>query len=618
MCGIAAISAAERADGPDMERALSRMLQALRHRGPDDSGSQALPERPEEARTVFVGATRLAILDLTQAGHQPMRDPATGNWIVLNGEIYNHADVRQALGEAAGPWASRSDTETVLRAYGRWGPACLGRLRGMFALAIWDAREAALCCARDRLGIKPLYYWTGSGRVVLASEVRALLASGLVPRRLDLQGLAGFVRFGSVPEPLTLVAGVGSLPPGHWMKVRAGRVEEVRPYWRPDSAPDEEDPADAPRVVRRHLERSVREHLLSDVPVAAFLSGGMDSSIVTALAARAAERPIRTFSVGFREPALDESAQARTVATRYGTDHRRVLLADEEVARSVLDAVRSMDLPSADGLNTFVISRAVALEGIKVALSGLGGDELFGGYRSFRLLPKADRWAFALGWLPQEARRLAVGGGSSGERAVEITGRGSSLSDRYQSLRSFWSMRELREMGLEPGIGYGVEDLEGAPLPARVSGLELGGYMRSTLLRDGDAMAMAHSLELRIPFLDHELVECCLRLVAASPRWGRGPKPLLRLAAGDILPHGIATRPKRGFVLPMDRWMRGPLRPFVSEGLERAGRCAALSRLDMGELLGRFEAGRLPWARLWEFVVLGHWLARHLDTSRSH
>jgi asparagine synthase (glutamine-hydrolysing) len=544
-----------------------------------------------------------------------MRDPETGNWIVFNGEVYNHPEVRRALGPRT--WRSGADTETVLRAYAAWGPDGISRLKGMFAFVLWDEADRSLWCVRDRFGIKPFYYWTGDGSFVFASEVRSLLASGRVPKRIDRAGLSGYVRFGSVPDPHSLIEGVESLRAGEWMRVRGGRVTETRTYWRAGPgdrwlgapAPDARDGTRERlvREVRERLETSVRQHLLSDVPVASFLSGGLDSSIVTAVAARASDRPMRTFTIGFRERELDESEAARSVATRYGTEHRAVYLSDADAADLVPAAVAALDQPSADGVNTFVVSRAVAQDGIKVVLSGLGGDEVFGGYPTFRLLPRAHRWSPVVGRVPARLRRMLAPDGS-GERAVEITARGAGLEERYETGRSFWSAREMRAMGLERDVGYGVQDPgPDAPGATRVSVLELGGYMRSTLLRDADAMSMAHSLELRVPFLDHELVECCLRHHAAA---ARGHKAMLKRAAADLLPPAVARGSKKGFVMPMDRWMRGPLRAFVSDGLAALRESRALPALDTGALAARFESRGIRWSRLWEMAVLGHWLDR--------
>jgi asparagine synthase (glutamine-hydrolysing) len=537
-----------------------------------------------------------------------MRDPENGNWIVFNGEVYNHPEVRRAIGPR--DWRSGADTETVLRSYATWGTDCLARLKGMFAFALWDESDRSLWCVRDRFGIKPFYYAADDQRFVFASEVRALLASGMVAGRIDRTGLAGYVRFGSVPDPHTLVEGVKSLGAGEWMRVSAGQVTETRTYWRAGQA-DRLLGAPGPdgaHEVRDRLVRSVTEHLLSDVPVAAFLSGGLDSSIVTALAAGASARPLRTFTIAFAERELDESAAARSVAERYRTEHREVRLTDEDAAGLVPAAVGALDQPSADGVNTFLVSRAVAQDGIKVVLSGLGGDEVFAGYPGFRILPRVHRWAPLVGTAPARLRRLLVRDGS-GERGVEITARGATLEQRYETGRSFWSAREMKAMGLDAGVGYGSYDPgPQEPGATRVSVLELGGYMRSTLLRDADAMSMAHSLELRVPFLDHELVECCLRHHAAD---APGHKGLLKRAAAHLLPPAVARGAKRGFVLPMDRWMRGPLRGFVGDGLSALRQSGALPALDTGALVARFESRRLRGSRLWEMAVLGHWLDRH-------
>ncbi|MDX2039971.1 MAG: asparagine synthase (glutamine-hydrolyzing) [Acidobacteriota bacterium] len=597
MCGIIGIAGQIKA-----EASIKQMVGAIHHRGPDDRGCELVSRGASE---VWLGNTRLAIQDLSAAGHQPMRDAATGNWIVINGEIYNHREVRRALPAPETGWRSSGDTETVLQAYAVWGRECLSRLRGMFALAIWDEAAGELWCARDRLGIKPFYVHADGHRVVFASEVRALLASGLIERRLNPRGLAGFVRFGSLPEPLTLIEGVESLPAGHWLRIRDGKIIEQRRYWSPNPvSTSRQSKAETVSAVRRHLERSVEEHLLSDVPVASFLSGGIDSSIVTALAAQASSSPIKTFTVGFRDAELDESEYAQAVANRYRTDHQRVLLSDDEAVEMVSEAVAAMDLPSADGVNTYVVSSAVARNGIKVVLSGLGGDELFGGYRSFALLPQMERWSALAGVLPKSFRRLAAGGGSKGERAAEMTDAGLNLTERYNTLRAMWSDGELLRMGFD-SVGYGLEEpLAGLSGATQVSLLELQGYMRGTLLRDSDAMSMAHSLELRVPLLDHELVECCVATQVA----GSGQKTSLLEAAGELLPDGIANRPKQGFVFPMDRWMRGALRQVVADGISHLQAAEIFPQLDLNRLVEQFQRGQLTWSRLWTFVALGHWV----------
>ncbi|MCO5168006.1 MAG: asparagine synthase (glutamine-hydrolyzing) [Planctomycetes bacterium] len=602
MCGIAGALVRSGAAPPRPPRAaVEAAVTRLQHRGPDDRGVVDLP-----GAAGAIGNTRLAIQDTSRAGHQPMGDEA-GNWVVLNGELYNHLEVREALGGAEG-WRSRSDTETLLRAYAAWGRGCLDRLRGMFAFVLWDARAGELWCARDRLGIKPLYFVALPWGFAFASEVRALVAAGLVQPRLDRIGLASYARFGAVSDPRTLLEGVRSLPAGDWLRVVDGRVVEQQAYWRPRLPLAGVRPQETPATVEAHLRRAVREHLAGDVPVASFLSGGLDSALVTTLAARHAAEPIRAFTFGFAEAGFDESVAAARIAARCGAVHTRVVLDAAEVAREVPRALDAMDLPTADGVNTFVIAGAAARAGVKVALSGLGGDELFGGYPSFRLVPGAARWSPLLGRLPRRALALAGGGGGRGARAAALMRPGASLAERYEQVRALWSDAELLDLGLEPSVPSASWAADEAEPAGAVSLLELSGYMRNTLLRDADVMSMARSIELRVPLLDHELVQACLDARVAGPARGRPKAALVELSRG-LLPPDALARPKRGFALPMDAWMRGPLRSLVAEGVTLLTARGVLAGAP-GDLLRRFERGRLPWARLWQFVVLGHWLAQ--------
>ncbi len=585
--------------------------------GPDDYGYQIVSTKRESDGLAAIANTRLAILDLSPAGHQPMPDPETGNWIVFNGEIYNHLEVRAEIGERAGRWNSHSDTETILRAYRLWGRDCVQRLRGMFAFAIWDAASGRLWCARDRLGIKPFYYHAQSDALLFASEVRALLASDWFRPELDHLGLASYVRFGAVAEPHTLFKDVQSLPAGHWMLIHAGQIEKVERYWRPEPQPVDVERGSIVSEIRAQLERAVREHLISDVPVACFLSGGIDSSIVTGIAAKELGNRLQTFTLGFHEGAADESVYADAVARKCGTTHHLVRLSHDEVAAQIPVAVRAMDLPTMDGANTYIISKAVADHGFKVVLSGLGGDELFGGYPSFPRAAWAERWAPLLGLVPRELRALVVGGGNKGRRAAELLGRNSSLSARYACLRALWSLDDLEQMGLGDAPDWGDDITSNAPLASRVSVLELSGYMRSVLLRDSDVLSMAHGLELRVPFLDHLLVETCLKYGLADTEGSVLNKAWLLKAAADLLPRGVADRPKQGFALPMAEWMRGPLKDFVGEGFAVIDDTEALPKVKTVRLMDDFERGRLPWARVWQFVVLGHWLQNNFFGQQS-
>jgi asparagine synthase (glutamine-hydrolysing) len=574
------------------------MLEAQRARGPDDRATG----RPESGP--FLGAVRLAVMDPTAAGRQPMESRATGDWIVFNGEVYNHREVRAALPRAF-DFRSGSDTETVLAAYAAWGEGCLPRLRGMFAFAIWDARARRLFCARDRMGMKPFYYVESDEGFAFASSVGALRRSGLVARDLDRSALAGFVRYGCVQEPDGLLAGVRSLPAAHAMRVEGRGAGRPYRWWSPPAADDPPDDAS----LRDRFEDAVAEHLTSDVPVASFLSGGVDSSAVTAVAGRRSSSAVAAFTVAWGDdPAIDESGSAGAFARTRGIDHRVVRMSDAEAARGVPTAVAAMDLPTIDGLNTWIVSGAAADAGFKVALSGLGGDELFGGYPTFRRLARLHRARLALRLAPAPLLRTVA---RSGDRARTLEALGpATLLERYRTLRSLWSREEVRSFGLEPrdddaADGPDEADDPRLPLATRVSRFELARYMRSMLLRDADALGMARSLEVRVPFLDHRLVEHALR---SRPPVAASGKRAFRAAVSDVVP-AAASGPKTGFVLPMDRWLRGPLRGFADAGIEALLREDVLDASTVRGVADAFERQDVRWSRPWSLCVLGHWLA---------
>lgn len=422
--------------------------------------------------------------------------------------------------------------------------------------------------------------------------------------------ISAFLRIGACPEELLLYPEVKSLPAAHEFQFPMDGGEPIGvQYWEPSAPAPIRPTANTPVTVqvRNLLEKSVLEHLLADVPVGSFLSGGIDSSIVTALAARHASGRLRTFSVGFPQRGFDETAVAEEVAKSCNTDHRRIELSEPEVIEMVREAVASMDLPSIDAINTFVVSKAVSRAGIKVALSGLGGDELFGGYPSFSDVP----WLRLVARSPLVGRQfLALFGGAVGRRLMEVP----PTLDATQLAawrRVFWTAEMLAKAGLP------LQDFTPEPLPlwaddfARVSWAELSRYMRHILLRDSDQMSMAVGLELRVPFLDHQLVGYVLALPEALKRRPHGMKGLLVEACRDLLPRSVYSRPKMGFGLPMDAWMRGPLASYVSEGqhlLESQGLIAIAALRDVQQ---KFNSNQIHWTRYWEVIVLGHYLHRH-------
>lgn len=586
--------------------AVVRMNHAQQHRGPDDCGIASCGE-------VHLGNTRLAIIDTSTAGHQPMNDPETGNWITYNGETYNFKDLRRELNDNT--WVSNTDTEVVLRAYGKWGIEAFRKLRGMFALAIWDDQKQTLVLARDPLGIKPLYYYyAGDEQFIFASELRALLASGVVPRKLSTAGVDSYLANGSIEEPLTIVEGVRQLLPGHCLQVnRRLQLRDIE-FAIPNSKSIERNRDDAVARLRSELEESVRLHLVSDVPLGVFLSGGMDSSALVALLSRVSDQRPKTFSVVFDEAAYTEAPFSRAVAERFNTDHSEIRLSEDRLLDILPTAINAIDQPTMDGVNTFVVSSAVKREGITVALSGLGGDELFGGYPSFRR-------ALKFGAMPQASKRFlraasgvgkfALNGSVQREKFWQLLNSDGGPEDVYRISRQLFSTDAVMGLtGREPSNhssnGHDTDIVNA------ISRLEMRGYMTNTLLRDTDTMSMAHSLEVRVPFVDVKLIDYVLSLPG---EWkisaGSGPKPLLADAMSDLLAREFMARPKMGFTLPFEKWMQGKMRSEISAVLGNENRLSSvgLNSEMVGKVWRRFleKPKAIGWSRPWAIYVLAKW-----------
>lgn len=530
-----------------------------------------------------------------------MTDPATGNVIVVNAEIYNHRELRALLGPEVN-WRGTSDTETLLQGYARWGREVVDHLKGMFAFAIYDAARKELFLARDRLGIKPLYYTMDADGLRAASEAKILVTGR--SHQIAARALSGYLQWGACPEGNLLYPGLQVLPAGHAATVGSEGDLKTWRYW-PSRKAFLSSTDNVTRSVRDLIEKAVDEHLLSDVPVASFLSGGIDSSIVTAIAAQKLEKKLLTFSVGFDLAEFDETPIAQEIAERYRTDHHRIQLSEEEVIHSVTEAVEKLDLPSVDAINTYIVSRAVAEHGVKVALSGLGGDELFGGYPSFRDVPRLK----LIAGLPRPLRRTLGRVARLGDRLADLPGN-TEAGELARWRRRFCTDEMIRRGGLPNAPAPFECPVELPDDYARISWAELTGYMRRMLLRDADQMSMAVSLELRVPFLDHELVEYILGLPVAAKKRYAGTKGLLVEACRDLLPPSVYDRPKAGFVLPMRVWMLGPLASFVDEGLRETISRQLLPEAFVNELSGAFRGGHLHWTRVWSIVVLGHFAKR--------
>lgn len=615
MCGIwGAINIADR----EMAEAAAR---AMHHRGPDDYGV-FISEGPVPASLVN---TRLAIIDLSPAAQQPMSNDDGSLWIVYNGELYNYRALRAILIDAGCQFTSQSDTEVILRAYETWGENCLEHFRGMFAFAIWDIKLGRLFAARDRLGVKPLYYLHSGKTLLFGSELKALLASGLITPRLNYAALHHYLSFYAVPAPYTILESVLALPAGHFLVFQDGRLSFTR-YWNiPPAEPLAMSAGEIVVRLRELLEEAVRLRMVADVPVGAFLSGGVDSSAVVALMTRISGEPLKTFSIGFGQEGkdLDERSDARVLAESYGTDHHEVIVTGAQIRDQLDDIVTAMDQPTGDGLNTYLVSQATA-QHVKVALSGLGGDELFAGYPQFRLFQRAQAWERLPG-----AVRAAVHGGAAllgGRLRRAADWLDSDLLGRYERVRLLYD--EATKLSL-----YTPDTMNALAAPessreylstllhpvetdmlAQLARLELTGYMTHTLLRDTDAMSMAHSLEVRVPLIDHRLVEFATRIpIALKLRDGRS-KWIFIQALRDILPPEVIERPKRGFEMPVAAWMRNELRPvlddlFSRRTIEQRG----LFRYEaIVEIYERFLRGEEPYMRAWALAVVELWLRHFL------
>src|SRR5216683_282033 len=650
MCGICGVIGIQRSElAEDITR---RMMGALTHRGPDEDGLLIAP-------SAALGMRRLSIIDLP-GGHQPVFNETGNVAVVFNGEIYNFPQLRKTLKGRGHSFRTHSDTEVVVHAYEEWGEQCLREFRGMFAIAVWDARssgtsgEAArrahIFLARDRLGIKPLYYAVADGALLFSSEVRSLLASGRLQPRVSPDSLEAYLTFGSVAEPSTLVEGIFSVPPGHCLAFSADAPStrpSPKPYWvYSDAVLQHEGPKpknfqEAAKQLRPLLEETVRDHLIADVPLGVFLSGGLDSTSLVALGSRF-QSDLHTFTVVFPEQRFSEAKISRETAKRFKTRHQEILLAPDALVDQLEDAVKSLDQPTMDGLNTYFVSRAARQAGLKVALSGLGSDEIFGGYSTFVSTPRA---AFVAGlgrWIPRPFRRLTasiavrIAAGDGVRKAAAAWRSPKDFPHAYYFTRLLFTPSRIRRL-LAPYFESN-EYSKDREFPWRsrmrettrqaglldsftsVSCLELQSYMVNTLLRDTDSASMANSLEVRVPFLDHRLVEFVGRLPKNTKYTPNVPKSLLVEALSDLLPDEVVGQSKRTFTLPWDTWLRGPLGVRLSQDL--ANLTPQLRQyLNPRAVRGawqNFIIGQTNWSRPWSLFVLNEWVRHHVTDAPNN
>lgn len=621
MCGINGIYGLD-----DLQLAKQKVLamnNSLKHRGPDDEGTFVEPH-------IALGHRRLSIIDLSSAGHQPMASFDNRYRIVYNGELYNYKELKFELqritaktGQQAYFFQTSTDTEVIIAAYARWGVDCLNHFNGMFAFAIWDSMNQELFIARDRLGIKPLYYLYTKGVFAFSSEIRSLISTDLVPAAVDENSIVDYLRYQTVHAPNTIIKGIKMLLPGHFIRICNNNVT-LRRYWQLNGQSAgqsvRQDYRQVCKDVRYLLKGAVERRLIADVPFGAFLSGGIDSSTIVGLMQEISTERVKTFTITFDESEFSESVYAALVAKKFNTDHHEIRLKPTDFLKQLPEALAAMDHPSGDGPNTFIVSKATKQAGISMALSGLGGDELFGGYAVFKRYSDLKRKNL-LKHTPQFMR--SVGGtllskikpGIASEKIAEY------LKQPYPDFEAFYllsrqvlldkQVREVYEYG--DGKNQVSAILAEQQLPVEGHGVtsisiaEISTYMQNVLLRDTDQMSMAHALEVRVPFLDYLLTDYVLHL---PDHFKAYPKKLLVDAMEDLLPAEVINRPKMGFVLPWAHWIRNELRQFCEHKLKQLGKRKGFRENGIHKLWNAFLKGdpRVNWSRVWILVVLENWL----------
>jgi asparagine synthase (glutamine-hydrolysing) len=632
MCGIAGFADRNVRHGwprasDASERAgmlLRGMCEAIRHRGPDDEGIHVEPG-------VALGMRRLSIIDRA-TGHQPIRNEDGTIWVVFNGEIYNYATLRVDLETRGHRFYTASDTETIVHAYEEWGEEAFGRLRGMFGIALWDSRVGALLLARDRVGIKPLHYQVTRDRLYFGSEIKSILARDDAEVAIDVAALDHYLSYLYTPRDASIFQGICKLPPGHMARWQDGTLH-VRRYWQLPA--DERVPrseGEAVEGLRAVLRDAVRSHLMSEVPLGAFLSGGVDSSLVVGLMAEASARPVRTFSIGFDDPQYDELDHARVVARHFGTDHHEFVVKPD--ALSIIDnLIAHFDEPFGDSsaIPTWYVSE-LARRHVTVVLSGDGGDELFGGYDHYfphRYIATFDRWA------PRGARAVAsfvwprLPHGVTGKnflRRVARDERGRYLDDigyfqrdEKEALLSGDVRARLGASDAEAKLGSHFARFRALPWQGQMMHFDFETYLPEDILTKVDRMSMAHSIESRVPLLDNEVVEFAARLPAGLKIQNGRRKHVLKEAGRGLLPASILERRKQGFAVPVGGWFRSDLREFFSDVLlsSRARQRGYFEAPFIERLLREHVTGRRDHTlRLWALVVFELWHRLYLDSPR--
>lgn len=621
MCGINIIIGLQ--ESQVAKTTIAKMNAAMAHRGPDNDGIFV-------DGTVAFGHRRLSIIDLSAAGNQPMSGCQGRYQIVYNGEFYNYKEVKNKLLAIENPYPFQfgSDTEVILAAYHAWGVNCLQHINGMFAFAIYDAVKKEVFIARDRMGIKPLYYCQTENHLILSSEIRSMLASDLIPRKLNKSALIDYLRYQTVHAPETIIEGIKMLMPGNYCILNTAikpRIEEKK-YWSIQEisklTTKDYSYKQVCEKVYELLYNSVQRRLIADVPFGAFLSGGIDSSAIVGLMSKAASQTVKTFSVTFDENEFSEARYARLIAEKFKTNHHEIKLTSDYFMQELPAALKAMDHPSGDGPNTFVVSKVTKNAGITMALSGLGGDELFAGYPIFtrsQMLQKFEGLAMvpaSLRKIPAAIFKLIRPGSASDKLAELLSLNKLKFENTYPLSRQIIADSQLKKLTgfaqLEPNsVAHIIDEHELYKFETltKVSIAEICSYMQNVLLRDTDQMSMASALEVRVPFLDYTLVEYVLSLPDAYKN-PTSPKKLLIDSLGDLLPHEIVNRPKMGFTLPWKHWMKHEMREFCEQKINSLSNRSFIVSAEINALWNAFLADnpQATWSRIWYLIVLENWL----------
>jgi len=619
MCGINAIWKPK--DSIGLENAIRSMNGAIAHRGPDADGIWF-------NEVLALGHRRLSIIDTSEAGNQPFFSHDKKLVIVFNGEVYNYLELKKEL-SAKYTFHTETDTEVLLAAYQEWGIDAVQKFIGMFAFVLWDNEAKKAFVVRDRMGIKPIYIARTDKGVLFSSEMRAILKSGWVEKKISKEGLHDYLRYQTVHAPRTIVEGIEMIMPGHYLELTEGSEKEVQ-YWKMEDV----QISDLPREKVLHqihdtLLSSVELRMRADVPFGAFLSGGIDSSIVVGLMAKVATKQVNTFAITFHEKEWDESPYSQLIAKRFNTAHHEIRVHAAHFLDTIPEALNAMDHPSGDGPNTYVVSGATRKAGVKMALSGIGGDELFAGYDVFKRMKEIEHKSW-LNSTPLALRSLAGAAlvklkPSIASEKIRETLRQSSfeMATAYPLVRQILMDERVSSLLNNSALSVnGVKKLaaevahNNLPLLSKVSVLEMQTYMQNVLLRDTDQMSMAHALEVREPFLDHRLVQLALS-IPDDQKYPHSPKQLLTDAVGDLIPREIIDRPKMGFTFPWAKWMKEDLKVFCEEQLDYLKKLNSFDPQELDRMWNAFLAGdpMMSWSRLWPLVVLGFWLKKQEVTD---